>query len=81
MAKKAQEDGVIKGIIFHQGETDAGDGNWPSKVKGVYDNIIKDLGLVEEEIINVSVTRTRKVGRYHLMDAQNPVYIAVVRGR
>ena len=45
MAKKAQEDGVIKGIIFHQGETDARDGKWPSKVKGVYDNIIKDLGL------------------------------------
>ena len=45
MAKKAQEDGVIKGIILHQGETDAGDGQWPSKVKKVYDNIIKDLGL------------------------------------
>ena len=45
MAKKAQEDGVIKGIIFHQGETDAGDGNWPSAVKKVYDNIVKDLGL------------------------------------
>ena len=45
MAKKAQEVGVIKGIIFHQGETDAGDGQWPSKVKKVYDNIIKDLGL------------------------------------
>ena len=45
MAKKAQEEGVIKGIIFHQGETDAGDGNWPSNVKKVYDNIIKDLGL------------------------------------
>ena len=45
MAKKAQEDGVIKGIIFHQGETDAGDGQWPSSVKKVYDNIIKDLGL------------------------------------
>lgn len=45
MAKKAQEDGVIKGIIFHQGETDAGDGQWPSRVKKVYDNIIKDLGL------------------------------------
>ena len=45
MAKKAQEEGVIKGIIFHQGETDAGDGQWPSKVKKVYDNIIKDLGL------------------------------------
>lgn len=45
MAKKAQEEGVIKGIIFHQGETDAGDGNWPSAVKKVYNNIIKDLGL------------------------------------
>ena len=44
-AKKAQEAGVIKGIIFHQGETDAGNGNWPSAVKKVYDNIIKDLGL------------------------------------
>ncbi len=45
MAKRAQESGVIKGIIFHQGETDAGDGNWPSAVKKVYNNIIKDLGL------------------------------------
>jgi hypothetical protein len=45
MAKKAQEDGVIKGIIFHQGETNANDDLWPSKVKKVYDNIIKDLGL------------------------------------
>ena len=45
MAKKAQEVGVIKGIIFHQGETDAGDGQWPSKVKSVYDRILNDLGL------------------------------------
>ena len=45
MAKKAQEDGVIKGIIFHQGETDAGDNQWPSKVKKLYDRIINDLGL------------------------------------
>ena len=44
-------------------------------------SVIKELNLVEEEIISVSVDRSRKVGRYHLMDAQNPVYIAVVRGR
>ena len=44
-------------------------------------SVIKELDLVEEEIISVSVDRTRKAGRYHLMDAQNPVYIAVVRGR
>ncbi len=44
-------------------------------------SVIKELDLEEEEIISVSVDRTRKVGRYHLMDAQNPVYIAVVRGQ
>jgi hypothetical protein len=48
MAKKAQESGVIKGIIFHQGETDAGDGDWPSKVKAVYDRILSDLGLGDD---------------------------------
>ncbi|MGN1044817.1 MAG: precorrin-6A reductase [Candidatus Methanomethylophilaceae archaeon] len=42
---------------------------------------IDSLGLVEEEITMVSVSRSRKAGRYHLMNAQNPVYIAVVRGR
>ena len=45
MARKAQEDGVIKGIIFHQGETDADDNSWPFLVKKVYNNIIKDLKL------------------------------------
>ena len=43
--------------------------------------VIRDLGLVEEEIANVSIAKGRKLGRYHLMTAQNPVYIAVVRGR
>jgi hypothetical protein len=45
MAKAAQKDGVIKGILLHQGETDAGTSGWAGKVKGVYDNLIKDLGL------------------------------------
>jgi hypothetical protein len=45
MAKAAQKDGVIKGILMHQGETDAGTSGWANKVKGVYDNLIKDLGL------------------------------------
>ncbi len=43
--------------------------------------VIKDLGLVEEEFTNVTVAKARKLGRYHLMTGQNPVYIAVVRGR
>ncbi|PRY06833.1 protein of unknown function (DUF303) [Pontibacter ummariensis] len=45
MAKLAQEDGVIKGILLHQGESNTGDTEWPVKVKGVYDNLVKDLGL------------------------------------
>jgi len=45
MAKLAQKDGVIKGILLHQGESNTGDTLWPAKVKLVYDNLIKDLHL------------------------------------
>src|SRR5579871_39681 len=49
MAKLAQKDGVIKGILLHQGESNTNDKEWPNKVKGVYDNLIKDLNLKSEE--------------------------------
>jgi hypothetical protein len=45
LAKLAQKDGVIKGILFHQGETNTGQTDWPNKVKAVYDNLISDLNL------------------------------------
>ena len=45
MAKLAQKDGIIKGILLHQGESNVGDGTWVSKVKGVYDNLMTDLSL------------------------------------
>jgi hypothetical protein len=45
MAKLAQKEGVIKGILLHQGESNTGDTTWPSKVKKVYDNLLKDLNL------------------------------------
>ncbi len=50
MAKIAQQTGVIKGILLHQGETDNGQSDWPQKVKTVYDRLIADLGLNAEEI-------------------------------
>jgi len=50
MAKKAQKDGVIKGILLHQGETNSGQQNWPNRVKGVYENILKDLNLKAEDV-------------------------------
>jgi len=43
--------------------------------------VIREFGLVEEEITCINVSKARKLGKYHLMTAQNPVYIAVVRGR
>jgi len=45
MAKLAQKDGVIKGILVHQGESNTGDPRWPSQLKKVYDNLMNDLGL------------------------------------
>ena len=50
MAKLAQKDGVIKGILLHQGESNTGDSLWPQKVKGVYDNLIKDLKLDPKKV-------------------------------
>ncbi len=48
MAKIAQKDGVIKGILLHQGESNTNDTLWTKKVKLVYDNLLKDLNLTAE---------------------------------
>jgi hypothetical protein len=48
MGKLAQKEGVIKGILLHQGESNTNDEEWPAKVKGVYDNLMKDLDLKPE---------------------------------
>jgi len=45
MAKIAQKDGVIKGILLHQGESNPNDPEWCNKVKGIYDDLMKDLNL------------------------------------
>jgi hypothetical protein len=50
MAKLAQKDGVIKGILLHQGESNTNDKQWPEKVKGIYDNLLKDLDLKPESV-------------------------------
>jgi len=49
MAKLAQKDGVIKGILLHQGESNTNDTLWTKKVKVVYDNLMKDLQLDPEK--------------------------------
>jgi len=50
MAKIAQKDGVIKGVLLHQGESNSTDTNWPVKVKAIYDDLMKDLNLDPKDV-------------------------------
>jgi hypothetical protein len=49
MAKLAQKDGVIKGILLHQGESNPNDTLWTKKVSDVYHNLLNDLDLKAED--------------------------------
>lgn len=64
-AKKAQEDGVIKGILLHQGESNNGQSDWCKKVKKIYDDLLLDLGLEPNSIpLLVGETVRSEMGGY-----------------
>lgn len=50
MAKLAQNSGVIKGILLHQGETNNGQTDWPLKVKKIYYDMLEDLSILPNSI-------------------------------
>ena len=50
LAKTAQKDGVIKGILIHQGESNVDDLDWPKKVKKIYGNLMTDLNLKPQDV-------------------------------
>jgi len=50
MARQAQQEGVISGILLHQGETNTGDERWLGWVKQVYERMLADLNLSAEEV-------------------------------
>lgn len=50
MGRKAQEKGVIKGILLHQGCSNNGDPNWPKNVKKIYNDMLTDLGLSANDV-------------------------------
>ena len=50
MARLAQKDGVIKGLLLHQGESNTNDKEWPNKVKAIYENLQHDLDLKAEAV-------------------------------
>jgi len=49
-ARKAQESGVIKGILLHQGETDAYSTQWLEKVKKIYNYMLSELNLKAADV-------------------------------
>ena len=63
MAKKAQQVGVIKGILLHQGCSNNGDEKWPGMVKKIYKDMLNDLGLRASEVpIFVGETEYENMG-------------------
>ena len=50
LARKAQQDGVIRGILLHQGESNTGDPQWTRKVRTVYRQLLTDLNLSAEDV-------------------------------
>jgi len=50
LAKLAQKDGVIKGILLHQGEANTGNTDWPLYVKKVYNDMLAELSLKTDSV-------------------------------
>ena len=50
MAQRAQQQGVIRGVLMHQGESNTGDPEWANKVKKVYERLLGDLNLKAEDV-------------------------------
>ena len=50
LAQLAQQDGLVKGILLHQGETNTGDTQWPTYVKKIYDDMLTDLSLDADSV-------------------------------
>jgi len=50
MVKIAQQKGVIKGILLHQGESNNMQSDWPLKVKKIYNNLLEDLNIEPNSI-------------------------------
>ena len=49
-ANRAQNYGIIRGILMHQGETDGGMGNWTENVKKVYERLLSELNLSADNV-------------------------------
>ncbi|WP_115869398.1 sialate O-acetylesterase [Marinoscillum furvescens] len=70
LAKAAQKDGVIKGFLLHQGETNTGNTAWPTYVEKIYGDLLKDLDLSEVPLLAGEVVHEDQGGKCARM---NPI--------
>ena len=72
-AKLAQaKGGVIDGIIFHQGESNCGDPNWPNKVNKLITDLRNDLKLGDVPFIAGELLRTGGCSSHNRLVNQIP---------
>ena len=76
LARKAQKEGVVKGILLHQGESNTGDKTWPGKVAFVYNQLLADLKLKSEDVPLLAGEVVRADGRGRCI-AMNPIIDAL----
>lgn len=79
-ARLAQKVGTIRGIIFHQGESDTGSSQWVTKVKTMVTDLRTDLGISEVPFVAGELLYTGCCGKWHNpLLAQLPAEISNTR--
>lgn len=75
---KAAKDagGVIEGMIFHQGESNSGDSNWPGKVNTFVSDLRKDLGIENAPFIAGELPRDGAASGHNKLVNQLPSLIS-----
>ena len=73
MARIAQKQGVIKGILMHQGESDAYQDYWEDTVSEIYNALISDLGLKVEEVPLLVGEMCREKNGVNLNNPDGPI--------
>jgi hypothetical protein len=75
-ARIAQERGEIRGIIFHQGETDSGQDTWPGRVNNVVTRLRADLNIGDVPFVAGELPETGCCGGHNAFVAMLPSAVA-----
>jgi hypothetical protein len=78
-ARTAQRSGTIRGILFHQGESDTGSPQWVGKVKGLVADLRADLGLVDAPFVAGELLYRGCCASHNVLVAQLPHVIENAR--